>query len=145
MVYIHPKPKNDKEFLEVMSEVIFVAGFRWDLVHKRWPKIRKAFHNFDVKKVANEKPENIISKDGMIKNMSKITAIIENAKLCQDIIKKHKTLMNWVKTIQKENKKEPLFSPTVREEMKRFHKIGHTTSRWMAYVTTREKRLLEKD
>ena len=145
MVHIHPKPKSDSEFLEVMSEIIFVAGFRWDLVRSRWPKIKKAFHNFNIDKVADESLENLIKKDGMIKNKAKIIAIIENAKMCRDIIKKHISMMNWVKGIQSKNRKEPLFSPTVREEMKKFNKIGHTTSRWLAYVTTRDKNLLERD
>ena len=145
MPHIPPKPKNDKEFLEVMSRIVFISGFNWRVVDKRWPKIKKAFHNFNVNKVAAETPENVIAKEGMIKNSSKIIAIIENAKLCKEIIKKHKSINNWIKEIQKNNKKEPLFTPTVREEMKRFHKIGHMTSRWMAYVTTRDKRLLEKD
>jgi len=46
MVHIPPKPKTDAEFLETMAKIIFISGFRWDLVHSRWPKIRKAFHNF---------------------------------------------------------------------------------------------------
>lgn len=143
MVHIPPKPKNDAEFLEVMAEIIFISGFRWSLVHSRWPKIRKAFHNFDINKVANEKIENLLKKDGIIKNRSKINAIIENAKICREIIKKYGSMDKLVKTIQIKNKKEPLFNPTVREEMRRFVKIGHTTSRWLAYVVTRDKKLLE--
>ena len=99
MVHIPPKPKNDAEFLEVMSKIIFISGFRWDIVNSRWPKIRKAFHNFNIGK--------------------------------------------WVKEIQKKNKKEPLFNPTVRDEMKQFAKIGNITSRWLAYVVTRDRRLLD--
>ena len=144
MTHIHPKPKNDAEFLEVMSEIIFISGFRWDLVHSRWHKIKKAFHNFNINKVANEKVENLLKKDGMIKNRSKINAIIENAKICRDIIKKHKSIGKWIKTIQQNNKKEPLFNPTVREEMRKFIKIGKTTSRWLAYVVTRDKKLLDE-
>ena len=142
MVHIPRKPKNDAEFLEVMSKIIFISGFRWDLVHSRWPKIRKAFHNFNVKNVANEKVENLLEKDGIIKNKSKISAIIENARICQDMIRKYGSINNWVKSIQKNNKKEPLFNPTVREEMKKFNKIGKTTSVWLAYVVTRDKKLL---
>ena len=126
-----------------MAKIIFISGFRWELVNKRWPKIRKAFHNFNINKVADENLKNLMKKDGMIKNKSKINAIIENAKLCLEIIKEHGSMNNWIKSIQKNNMKSPLFSPTVREEMKRFHKIGNTTSRWMAYVTTRDKKLLE--
>ena len=105
MVHIHPKPKNDAEFLEVMSEIIFISGFRWGIVNSRWPKIKKAFHNFDVNKVANENPENLMKKEGIIKNNSKINAIIENAKLCREIIKNNGSTMKWIKEIQLKNKK----------------------------------------
>ena len=145
MVNIPRKPKNDAEFLEVMAKIIFISGFRWDLVHSRWPKIRKAFHNFDVKKVANERLDNLLKKDGIIKNKAKISAIIENAKICNDIIKKYGSIKKWVKSIQQKNKKEPLFNPTVREEFRKFVKIGNTTSRWLAYVVTRDKKLLNND
>ena len=144
MVHIHPKPKNDAEFLEVMSEIIFISGFRWDIVHSRWPKIRKAFHNFDINKVADENPESLMKKEGMIKNKSKINAIIENAKMCREIINKNGSIMKWIEEIQSKNKKKPLFNPTVREEMKKFVKIGETTSRWLAYVVTRDKKLLKE-
>lgn len=117
MTHIHPKPKNDAEFLEVMAEIIFISGFRWDLVHSRWSKIRKAFHSFDIGKVANENLDNVIKKEGMIKNRSKINALIENAKIIKDIAKKHKSVNKWIKSIQSKNKKEPLFNPTVREEI----------------------------
>ncbi|MBI2653696.1 DNA-3-methyladenine glycosylase I [Candidatus Woesearchaeota archaeon] len=145
MVHIPPKPKNDAEFLEIMAKIIFISGFRWDLVHSRWPKIRKAFHNFEINKVANEKMENLLSKDGMIKNKSKISAVIENARICQDIIKKYGSIGDWIKDIQKKNRKYPLFNPTIREEMKKFVKIGNTTSRWLAYVVTRDRKLLNHD
>ena len=145
MVHIPPKPKTDVEFLEVMSKIIFISGFRWDLVNSRWPKIKKAFHNFDINKVANENLNNLIKKDGMIKNKSKITAIIENSKTCKDMIKKHGSINKWINEIEMKNKRDPLFNPTVREEMKKFVKIGNTTSRWLAYVVTRDKMLLDKE
>ena len=143
MVYIPPRPKTDAEFLEVMAQIIFVAGFKFRVVMAMWPKTRKAFHNFKIDKVANETVENMLKKEGVIKNKIKIAAIIENAKICKELIEKYGSIEKWVKKIQKENKKEPLFSPTVREEMKKFIRIGHTTSRWLAYVTTRDKNLLE--
>ena len=142
MVHIPPKPKNDAEFLEVMSKIIFVSGFRWNVVEARWPKMRKAFHSFNVKKVANEKLENLLKKDGMIKNRGKISAIIENAQQCEDIIKQHGSILMWVKKIEKKYKKDPLLSPSAMEEFQRFKKIGKTTSRWLAYVMTRDKTLL---
>ena len=143
MVHIPKKPKNNAEFLEVMSKIIFVAGFRWSIVEARWPQIKKAFSNFNLNKVARLKADTIMKKKGMIKNKGKIIAIIENAKICQDIIKEHGTVMKFFSKIQRKNKKDPLFNPTAQEECLRFLRIGKTTSRWLAYVVTRDKKLLK--
>ena len=144
MVHIPPKPKNDAEFFETMSKIIFISGFRWSVVNNRWPKMKKAFHNFNIEKVGKESAENLMEKDGMIKNRQKITAIIENAKMCSSIARENGSVLKWIAKIQKENKKNPLFNPTVREEMKRFVKIGKMTSRWLAYVATRDRKLLNE-
>ena len=52
----------------------------------------------------------------MIKNKSKILAIIENANICEDIIKKNGSLMKWVNKVHKGNKKDLLYSLTQREK-----------------------------
>ena len=75
-MHIPPQPKNDKEFLELLGRIIFVIGFRWSIVNDRWPKIKKAFHNFDVDWVKNAKMEELVEADGMIKNKKKIQLII---------------------------------------------------------------------
>lgn len=144
MTYIHPKPKTDAQFLDTLSEIIFIAGFKFELVRQRWPLIRKAFHMFKVEKVANETVERMLKKDGMIRNKSKIAAVIQNAKLCMELRKEHGGVMKWVSSVERTHRKDPLFSPTVREEMQRFEKIGKETSRWMVYVCTRDKMLLNK-
>ena len=141
---IPPKPKTDAEFFETVAKIIFISGFRWSVVNDRWPKMKKAFHNFDIDKISREKMENLLGKDGMIKNKPKINAIIENAKMFSSIRKEHGTVLNWVKKIQKDNLRNPLFNPSVRDEMKKFIKIGDTTSRWLAYIVTRDKKLLER-
>ena len=142
MTHIPPKPRNDAEFLEIMAQIIFVSGFKWSVVKYMWPKSRKAFYNFNVKKVSNESVDNLVKKDGVIKNRKKIQAIIDNAKQCQEHIKKYGSIEKWVKEIQKKYKKEPLYNPTVREVfMQEFRMIGKTTSRWLAYVITRDRSL----
>ncbi|MBI2545899.1 DNA-3-methyladenine glycosylase I [Candidatus Woesearchaeota archaeon] len=141
MTYIHRKPRSDAEFLEAMAQILFVSGFNWNVVQKRWPKIRKAFNNFDISKVARERVEKIMRREGMIRNRSKIAAVIENARSIQDIAKRHGSVMRWVKEVQQKHKKQPLFNPSVREEMQKFRNIGKTTSRWMAYVVTRDESL----
>tara|TARA_Y100000310_G_scaffold316600_1_gene368524 strand:- start:416 stop:847 length:432 start_codon:yes stop_codon:yes gene_type:complete len=142
MPHIPHKPKSDREFFEILSNIIFVAGFRYSVVQARWPKITKAFQNFDIKKVAKLNVEDLVKAEGMIKNKPKLAAIIENAKICLEIIKEHKSVMKYMENIQKLHKKDPLFNPTLQEEVQRFNRIGKTTSVWVAYVITREKALL---
>ena len=81
----------------------------------------------------------------MIKNRSKIAAIIENARLCRKIIKENGAIKSWIRSILARNAKAPLFNPSVRDEMQVFSKIGHKTSRWLAYVVTRDKKLLDEE
>ena len=143
MPHIPTKPKSDREFFEILSNIIFVAGFRYSVVQQRWPKIMKAFQNFNIEKVAKLKVEDLVKTEGMIKNKPKIEAIIENAKICQNIIKEHKGVMKYADKLYKTYKKDPLFNPSVQEDFQRFHRIGKTTSRWIAYVVTREKNLIK--
>ena len=108
--------------------------------------MRKAFHNFNVQKVANEKIENLLKKDGMIKNRGKIAAIIGNAKICRELIREHGSIAKWVKKMQKTNKNDPLLSQSVAEAFQeKFAKIGAMTSKWLAYVATRDRTLLRHD
>lgn len=143
MAYIPPKPKSDKEFLSVLSWIIFISGFNYRLVEERWPKIKRAFHSFDIKKLAGGKAEDYLDKPGMIRNKGKIQAILDNATICKELAKEHGSVMAWVRSVERRHKKEPLFNPSTQEAMQRFRRIGKTTSRWIAYVCTRDESLLQ--
>ena len=129
------KPKNDDEFLEHVAKIIFVAGFRYSIVEERWPLIRKAFNNFSINKLCkyNEKQINNIMKDkGMIKNIGKIEAIINNAKKCKILQKEHGSVLKWIEKLKKDYKKDPLFNASLEESFIRFDRIGKVTSGWLA-------------
>ena len=129
------KPKNDDEFLGQIAKIIFVAGFRYSIVEERWPLMKKAFYNFNINKLSklNEKQiNNIMKAKGMIKNIGKIEAIIENAKKCKMIQKDHGSVLKWVEKLKKDNKKDPLFNPSLEESFMGFHRIGKVTSGWLA-------------
>jgi len=128
------KPKNDNAFLEQLSFIRFVAGFRYSVVDRKWPNIRKAFSNFNVKKLAGAKSadvDKIMKAKDMIKNRGKINDILQNAKLCQELAKEHGSVLKWIDKVKKQNKKDPLLSPSLREEFQRFHGIGEMTSGWL--------------
>jgi len=134
MVKIH-KPKNDDEFLEDVAMIIFVAGFRYDLVAKRWPLMKKAFQNFSINKVAilNEKDvEKLMHDKNMIKNRMKIEAVIENAKLCKRIQQEHSTVLKAIQKIKNGYAENPLFNQSLEEFFVQFKRIGKVTSKWLA-------------
>lgn len=127
------KPRNDDEFLEQISFIRFVSGFRYSVVDVRWPQIRKAFHNFSVKKLAAATDtDKFMSAKGMIRNRGKINDVIRNAKLCAEIAKENGSVLEWIEKIKKQHKKDPLLSPSLQEEVRRFHGIGEMTSGWVA-------------
>jgi len=129
------KPKNDDEHLQLIARILFVMGFKYEIVEQRWPKIKKAFKNFSIEKIRKMKVEDIVDAEGMIRNKIKIQRVIDNANECHAIIKEYGSMQNWVKTIVKANKNDIIFKPTLADEAKRrFIGIGNTTKEWIAYV-----------
>jgi len=136
---IPPKPKNDDEFLGLLAKIVFIQGFNWKVVENRWPLMTRAFFNFNIKKIKKSKPEDFLNKEGMINNEGKIAAVIKNAEICSDLIKKHGSIQNWVKAVLKESKKSPLLNPSLEEACETFFRIGKTTRVWVAHVVTKGK------
>ncbi len=136
------KPKTDDEFLEQLSFIRFVSGFRYSVVDSRWPLMRKAFHDFSVKKLAaaTEKDvEKLLGAKGMIRNRGKIGDVIRNAKLCAGIAKEHGSVLKWIEKLKSDLKKEPLLAPHLSEEFSRFHGIGKMTSGWLEHLHMAKK------
>lgn len=93
------KSWSDDKFVSVMARTVFTAGFKDKTVEDRWPAITKAFSNFDIHKVAkySEKDvQRLLSNPKIIKNESKIRAVIANAEKMEDIIKKHGSFANYI-------------------------------------------------
>jgi len=74
---------DDQEIFEFLTLEIFQAGLSWRTVLYKRENFRKAFLNFDVKKVAefSEKEVTRLMADaGIIRNQLKIRATINNAR-----------------------------------------------------------------
>ncbi len=128
------KPKNDNEFLDQLSFIRFVSGFRHSVVEDRWPQMQKAFGNFNVKKLAAATPKDInkiLESKGMIKNSQKINDVISNAKICAEIAKEHGSVVQWIAKIKAEHKKDQLLTPSLGESFRQFRGIGEMTSGWL--------------
>ena len=74
---------DDTKLFEFMVLDAFQAGLSWAIVLKKREAFRKAFSNYDVKKIAKydeKKVEQLLQNEGIIRNRMKIQAAIKNAK-----------------------------------------------------------------
>jgi DNA-3-methyladenine glycosylase I len=81
---------EDKKHFEFIVLDSFQAGLSWKTILYRRPAFKKAFANFDVKKVAkytNDDLEKLMLDEGIIRNRLKISGTIKNAKAFIEIQK----------------------------------------------------------
>jgi len=81
---------DDKKHFEFLVLDCFQAGLSWKTILHRRAHFKKAFANFDVKKVAKfdeEKAQELMQNEGIIRNRLKITGTIKNAKAFIEIQK----------------------------------------------------------
>ncbi len=101
---------NDQKLFEFLILDAFQAGLSWLTILKKRENFRKAFDNFDAKKIAlydDKKINELLNNAGIIRNKLKIHASVTNAKSFLEIQKefgsfdkyiwqftKHKTIVN---------------------------------------------------
>ena len=82
-------PKHDdQEIFELLVLESFQSGLSWLTILKKRENFRKAFDNFDYEKIAeydDDKIDELLSDEGIIRNKAKINATINNAKVFMDI------------------------------------------------------------
>ena len=79
---------EDAVLFEFLILETFQAGLSWITILKKRENFRKAFDNFDYKKIAKyseEKYEELLQDTGIIRNKLKIRSAIINAKLFMEI------------------------------------------------------------
>ena len=89
---------NDKILFEFLVLESAQAGLSWITVLRKREGYRKAFHNFDVKKVAqmtDADVERLMQFDGIIKNRLKIKSTITNAQHFLEIQKEFGSFYNY--------------------------------------------------
>lgn len=107
---------DDNELFARLVLEINQAGLSWEIILKKEENFRKAFHNFEIKKVAQYTQKDfqrLMNDSGIIRNKLKINAAIENAKKLKLIQKEYgsfgtwleshhpKTIQEWVKIFKK--------------------------------------------
>src|SRR5580658_10151072 len=92
---------DDNELFGRLVMEINQAGLSWETILKKEATFRKAYHNFNIKKVAayTEKDRKRLMEDaGIIRNRLKINAAIENAKTIQQLQREHGSFEKWLAT-----------------------------------------------
>ena len=95
-------PQFDDAYLfEILVLVNFQTGLSWEIMLKKREAFREAFDGFDVVKIANyndEKIEELLSNEDIIRNMNKINAVINNAQVFIEIQKEYGSFYDYIKT-----------------------------------------------
>jgi DNA-3-methyladenine glycosylase I len=117
-LYGFPIHDDNELFCRLILE-INQAGLSWTTILKKQDHFRKAYHNFDIKKVAAYKDKDVqrlLNDAGIIRNRLKINAAIENAKTIRKIQKEFGSFKNWLDQHHPKNRAEwtALFKKTFR-------------------------------
>jgi len=90
---------NDEELFCRLILEINQAGLSWTTILKKQESFRKAYHGFNIKKVAGyqEKDvERLLNDEGIIRNRLKVNAAIENAKTILQLQKQFGSFKAWL-------------------------------------------------
>ncbi len=96
--YGFPIHSDDELFCRLILE-INQAGLSWETILKKQDTFRKAYHNFNIKKVASYKAadrQRLMKDPGIIRNRLKINAAIENAKTILELQKEFGSFKKWI-------------------------------------------------
>jgi DNA-3-methyladenine glycosylase I len=76
--------RDEQKMFEFLTLETFQAGLSWITILKKRENFRKAFHQFNIKKIAamNEQDiDSLMNNKGIIRNRKKIEAAIHNARI----------------------------------------------------------------
>lgn len=110
---------NDNELFGRLILEINQAGLSWETILKKETSFRKAYSNFDIKKVAkysDKDRERLLADAGIIRNKLKVNAAIENAKTILVLQEEFGTFEKWLQNKHPKTKEEwvKLFKKTFR-------------------------------
>lgn len=116
--YGFPIEDDDELFCRLVLE-INQAGLSWTTILKKQETFRKAYHNFNIKKVAAYRQKDfdrLMNNEGIIRNRLKINAAIENAKAIIALQKEHGSFKKWIDKNHPSSKEEwvKIFKRTFR-------------------------------
>jgi len=90
---------DDHELFELLILESFQAGLSWITILKKREAFRKAFDNFDVKKVAKydeNKINELLQNEAIIRSRGKINSAVSNAKIFIQIQKEYGSFSKYI-------------------------------------------------
>lgn len=90
---------DDKTLFEFLLLETFQAGLSWYTILAKRPNFRKAFDNFDYKKIATydeEKIQQLLQDAGIIRNQLKIRGTVSNARAFMDVQKEFGSFSKYI-------------------------------------------------
>ena len=117
-LYGFPIHDDNELFCRLVLE-INQAGLSWETILKKETTFRKAYHNFNIKKVAaytEADRERLLADTGIIRNRLKVNAAIENAKTILLLQKEYGSFRKWLEQHHPKSKEEwvKLFKQTFK-------------------------------
>ena len=111
--------EDDNELFGRLIMEINQAGLSWETILKKEKGFRKAYHNFNIKKIAaytELERQRLLNDAGIIRNRLKINAAIENAKTILALQKEYGSFRKWIEVHHPKTKEEwvKLFKKTFR-------------------------------
>jgi DNA-3-methyladenine glycosylase I len=101
--------EDDNELFERFILEINQAGLSWSTILNKQQNFRKAFHQFNIKKVAGYKESDVqrlLNDAGIIRNRLKIAATIHNANVILQLQKEFGSFKKWLDQHHPKTKEE---------------------------------------
>ena len=97
----------DNEVFEKLCLESFQSGLSWRTILNKRDNFRKAFHNFDIDKIARFNQSHVkrlLQDEGIVRHRGKIEALINNAGCAHKTIQEHGSLAAFFWQYQTSNK-----------------------------------------
>ena len=92
---------DDKYLFEMLILESFQAGLSWECILNKRENFKEAYDNFDLEKVClydDEKIDELLKNQGIVRNKLKIKASINNAKIFKSIKEEYGSFYNYLYT-----------------------------------------------
>jgi DNA-3-methyladenine glycosylase I len=86
---------DDRALFELLTLEGAQAGLSWRTILARRDEYRRAYHGFDIKRVAGMRDsalEKLLTSSGIIRNRLKVYSVRDNARVTLDVIAEHGSL-----------------------------------------------------